>query len=135
MDQKEFRKACYEAARRTDGQVTEFLPSERGQNYEQCGIAYRHRTVAVLWTREWREGAKWDGIALAESPAWFGSPSFVDEPGLLAVLAELLPRARMFTRAELEGPLDLAVWPWISERKVRTHRPGNLGEALFNFWD
>ncbi|WP_236725499.1 hypothetical protein [Amycolatopsis orientalis] len=135
MDQKNFRRACYEAARRTDGHVTEFRSSNYSPNFDQGYLAYRHRTVAVLWTRDWSANATWHGIGIASTPVEFGSLRFVDEPGLLAVLKELLPVCRIFTCAELHGPLDLAAWPWVDEDDVRYWRPENLGEALFNFWD
>ncbi|MFK0249358.1 hypothetical protein ACIQUM_32065 [Amycolatopsis azurea] len=135
MDQKEFRRACYEAARRTDGQVKEFRYSGYSPNFDQAHIVYRHRTVAVLSTRDWSVGTTWQGLAIAATPVDYGSLTFVDEPGLLAVLKELLPACRFFTRAELLGPLDLAAWPWVDEDDVRYWRPDNLGQALFNFWD
>ncbi|MER7858327.1 hypothetical protein ABTX61_04435 [Amycolatopsis japonica] len=135
MDQKEFRRACYEAARRTAGAVKEFQHSYYAPNFDQCHIAYPHRTVAVLWTRDWGRNATWHGLGIAATPVEFGSLTFVDEPGLLAVLKELLPACRVFARAELEGPLDQAEWPWVDEDDVRYWRPDNLGEALFNYWD
>lgn len=115
--------------------MKEFRYSNYAPNFDQGHIAYRHRTVAVLWTRDWGDCAKWHGLGIAATPVEFGSLDFIDEPGLLAVLKELLPACRIFTRAELQGSLNLAAWPWIDEDDVRYWRPDNLGEALFNWWD
>ncbi|MFC3450468.1 hypothetical protein [Amycolatopsis speibonae] len=130
-DLREFRRACYEAARRTRGQVTRLVPG----NFDQAEIAYRHRTAAVLWTQEWDEAGRHEILGIAEAPVGYGSITFVDEPGLLAVLGELLPGHRLYTRAELDAPIDLSAPPWVNDREARYWRPGNLGEALFNFWD
>ncbi|MEU3621391.1 hypothetical protein [Amycolatopsis coloradensis] len=135
MDQKEFRKACYEAARRTRGQIARFLPYQQPGNFEQAEIVYPHRTAAVLWTQDWDEGGRHEIFGIAEAPVGFGSITFVDEPGLLAVLGELLRGHRLYTRAELEAPIDLTAPPWVDYREARFWRPDNLGEALFNCWD
>lgn len=132
-DLKEFRGACYEAARRTRGQVTGFVPM--AGNFETGEIAYRHRTAAVLWTQEWNEDGRQEILGIAEAPVRYGSVTFVDEPGLLAVLGELLPGFRLYTRAELETPLDLSVPPWVNDPDARYWRPDVLGNALFNWWD
>jgi hypothetical protein len=134
-EEKEFRRACYEAARRTRGQVAGFVPCEACRNFDQGDIAYPHRTAAVLWTQEWDEGRRWEILGIAEAPVRYGPITFVDEPGLLAVLGELLPEFRLYTRSELETPLDLSTSPWANDREARSWRPDNLGQALFNFWD
>ncbi|MEV6905447.1 hypothetical protein [Amycolatopsis sp. NPDC051071] len=133
-DEKEFRKACYEAARRTRGRVTGFVSYQTGPNFDQGEIAYRHRTAAVLWTWE-LDGEVRNGLGIAEAPVSWGSTTFVDEPGLLAVLGELLPGYRLYARAELEQPIDLSTPPWVSNYHAKHWRPDTLGEALFNFWD
>ncbi|MFD6065886.1 hypothetical protein [Amycolatopsis lurida] len=58
LEEKEFRKVCYEAARRTRGQVARFVPCEAGRNFDTGEIAYDHRTVAVVWTQEWDEDGR-----------------------------------------------------------------------------
>ncbi|MFD5243311.1 hypothetical protein ACFWIW_02145 [Amycolatopsis sp. NPDC058340] len=133
-DEKEFRRACYEAARRTRGRVAGFVSYKTGSNFDQCEIVYRHRTAAVLWAWD-LDGAVRNGLGIAESPVSWGSITFVDEPGLLAVLGELLPEFRLHTRAELEQPIDLSVPPWVNNGHAQSWRPDSLGEALFNYWD
>ena len=134
-DLKEFRKACYEAARRTRGQVTGFVSYEAGQNFDQGEIAYRHRTASVMWTQSWLEGDRREILGIAESPVGWGSMTFVDEPGLLAVLGELLPGFRRYTRSELETPIDLSAPPWVDDYDAKYWRPEHLGDYLFNYWD
>ncbi|MFJ8910497.1 hypothetical protein [Amycolatopsis sp. NPDC102389] len=134
MEEKEFRRACYEAARRTRGRVTRFRSYQEPGNFEQAEIAYPHRTAAVLWAQEW-DGRRCEIFGIAEAPVNYGSITFVDEPGLLAVLRELLPGHRLYTRAELEAPIDLTAPPWVNDREARYWRPENLGEVIFNCWD
>jgi hypothetical protein len=52
-DLRTFRRVCYEAARATGGEVTEFRVSDgRTPNFHQGLIAYRVRTVAVVCSRD-----------------------------------------------------------------------------------
>lgn len=52
-DVRDFRHACYSAARRTGGTVIEFrLADDVTPNFHQGLIAYRERTVAVACTRD-----------------------------------------------------------------------------------
>lgn len=129
-DLKEFRRACYEAARRTRGRVTDFQYSD----FDECVIVYRDRTVAIMCNR--------DGVLAITEPrsidfseGWVdGNPlTYLDEPELVAVLAGQ-PGFRVLTRAELLGPPDAEAWG-ISAYDLKCWRPATLGDALFNFWD
>ncbi|MGY6656992.1 hypothetical protein ACXIZN_33010 [Amycolatopsis sp. TRM77291] len=135
MDKKEFRKVCYEAARRTRGRITRFVPCEVARNFETGEIAYDHRTVAVLWTQEWDEGGRWEIFGIADASISFGTITFVDEPGLLVVLRELLPEHRTYSRAELEAPIDITAPRWKNHYDVQYWRPDCIGEVLFSCWD
>ncbi|AGM02689.1 hypothetical protein AORI_0100 [Amycolatopsis keratiniphila] len=135
MEAKEFRKVCYEAARRTRGQVVRFVPGDVARNFQTGEIAYEHRTVAVLWTQDWDEGGRREIVGIADASIGYGSITFVDEPGLLAVLRELLPGYRLFTRAELEAPIDITAPRWKNHYDVQHWRPDFIGEVLFNCWD
>ncbi|WP_394360886.1 hypothetical protein [Amycolatopsis sp. SB7-3] len=135
MEAKEFRKVCYEAARRTRGQVVRFVPGEVARNFETGEIAYGHRTVAVLWTQDWDEGGRREIVGIADASIGYGSITFVDEPGLLAVLRELLPEHRLYSRAELEAPIDITEPRWKNHYDVQCWRPDFIGEVLFNCWD
>ncbi len=64
-----------------------------------------------------------------------GSLTFVDAPGLVAVLAALLPGSQVLTPSELNSPFDATSRPHISSSDITYRRPGTLGEALFNYWD
>ncbi|MFI6300874.1 hypothetical protein ACIBCH_03280 [Amycolatopsis thailandensis] len=134
-DQKEFRRACYEAARRTRGQVTRFVPSEVARNFETGEIAFDHRTVAVLWTQDGDEGGSREILGIADAFITFGTITFVDEPGLLAVLGELLPGHRLYSRAELEAPIDLTAPRWRNHYDAQYWKPDCLGKVLFSCWD
>ncbi|MBB5854212.1 hypothetical protein ACFQ05_12955 [Amycolatopsis umgeniensis] len=142
-EEKEFRGACYEAARRTGGRVAGFVPWATEGNFDQGHLIHGERTVAVLWTRAWYDhkskwdvpGKRWDGLAIAEAPVAYGSIAFADLPELLAVLGELLPGVQPLTFAQLQGELDLAEWPWIQPGDMKYWKPESLGQALFNHWD
>lgn len=134
-DEKEFRKACWEAARRTRGQVARFVPSDVGRNFETGEITYDHRTAAVVWTQDWDEDGRHEILGIADAFITFGTITFVDEPGLLAVLGELLPRHRLYSRAELEAPIDLTAPRWKNHYVAKHWRPDSLGKILFSCWD
>jgi hypothetical protein len=134
---RNFRRACYEAARRTGGTVTEFrLAADVTPNFHQGVIVYRDHTVAVVCARnsallavaEPRINDVVDGVGDS------GPLTFVDTPSLVAVLAEQ-PGFRVLTATELNGTFDAAAWPEVLASDIKYWRPGNLGEALFNYWD
>ena len=137
-DVRDFRHACYAAARRTGGNVIEFrLAGRVTPNFHQGLVAYRERTVAVACTRD----SAVLGIAeprtidFVDGAVESGPLTFVDAPELVAALATLLPGSQVLTPSELNGPFDATTWPHISSSDIRCWRPGPLGEALFNFWD
>ncbi|MEU3763806.1 hypothetical protein AB0E55_02010 [Amycolatopsis keratiniphila] len=41
----------------------------------------------------------------------------------------------MFTRAELEAPIDITAPRWKNHYDVQRWRPDFLGEVLFSCWD
>ncbi|ONF62791.1 hypothetical protein [Amycolatopsis keratiniphila] len=135
---REFRRACHEAARSTGGRALEFQCAVYPLNFEQALVAYEDRTIVVL-------RQEWNLLAAAEHqptgneyfPSFvpYGRPSFVDEPELLMIVSQILPGTKVFSRADLEGPLVLEEWPYMSYSDVTYWKPGNLGEALFNCWD
>ncbi|MFC9970044.1 hypothetical protein ACFVH6_03980 [Spirillospora sp. NPDC127200] len=131
---RDFRKACYTAARRTSGRVAEFrLADDVTPNFHQGLIAYRDRTVAVVCLRDLAV------LAIAEPRAIggvreSGPLTFVDAPALANVLAEL-PGFRTLSLPDLNGPFQAANWPHVSVDDIKYWRPDNLGEALFNYWD
>ncbi|OXM51415.1 hypothetical protein [Amycolatopsis alba] len=134
-DPKEFRRACHEAARRTRGQVVRFVPGDQGRNFDTGEIAYPHRTVAVVWTQDGDEDGRHEILGIADAFITFGTITFVDEPGLLAVLGELLPGHRLYSRAELEAPIDPTAPRWKNHYDVKYWRPDCLGQVLFSCWD
>ncbi|SDP91670.1 hypothetical protein SAMN05421507_12085 [Lentzea jiangxiensis] len=106
-------------------------------NFHQGLIAYRERTVAVACTRDSAVLALAEPrtIDFVDGAVESGPLTFVDAPELMAVLATLLPKSRVLTPSELNGPFDATAWPHISSNDIRYWRPGTLGEALFNYWD
>ena len=137
-DVRNFRRACYAAARHTGGKVFEFrLADGVTPNFHQGLIAYHDRTVAVACTRDSAV------LALAEprtidfvrGTGEWGPLTFVDAPELMAALAALLPEYQVLTLSELNGPFDATAWPHISPDDIKYWRPDTLGEALFNYWD
>lgn len=135
-DQRTFRRACYELARRSDGTVSEFrLAAGVGPNFDQGVITYRDRTVAVVWVRNSMlfavaQPRVIDTIGARET----GPLTFVDEPDLVAILADL-PGVRVLTKAELDSAFDATCWPDIAHSDIQYWRPSTVGEALFNYWD
>ncbi|GAA2714751.1 hypothetical protein Apa02nite_096130 [Actinoplanes palleronii] len=63
-----------------------------------------------------------------------GPLTFVELPDLAAAL-KTMPGFRLLTATELDGPIDAAKWPRISQRDLRYWHPQTLGEGLFNYWD
>ena len=136
---REFRRACYEAARRTGGSVSEFrfCAGMVTPNFDQGVITYRDRTIGVFCARE--SGVPLLAVAkprvitgpdVSES----GPLTFVEAHEVIGVLAEF-PGFRVLTPAELDGPVDLSAWPHLFPYDLRYWRPETLGEALFNYWD
>jgi hypothetical protein len=134
---RNFRRACYEVARRTGGRVTEFRLAEGvTPNFHQGVIAYHDHTVAVVCVRDSTLLAVAEPriIDFADDARESGPLTFVDAPALVAVLAEL-PGFQVLVPTELDGPFDSAVWTKVQASDIKYWRPGNLGEALFNYWD
>ncbi|MEU9686003.1 hypothetical protein [Amycolatopsis japonica] len=135
---REFRRACHEAARSTGGRALEFQRAVYPLNFDQALVAYDDRAIVVL-------RQEWNLLAAAEhqptgneyflSFVPYGRPSFIDEPELLMIVSQILPGTKVFSRADLEGPLVLEEWPHMSPSDVKHWKPENLGEALFNDWD
>ncbi len=126
----EFRALVHEAARRTGGLVVAFVVADSATpNFHQGTITYRDRTVAVLCSRD-------DGsVTVAESYTEpMVAPVFVDEPELVAVLAQF-QGFRVLTKLEADQPFDPAVCPGADPRDVRYWQPETVGSALFNHWD
>ena len=137
-DVRDFRRACYTAARRTGGEVVEFrLADGVTPNFHQGLIAYRDDTVAVACTRDAAVLALAEPrtINFGDGVGEWGPLTFVDAPELVAVLAALLPAWQVLTSSELSGPFDATAWPHVLPTDIKYRRPGNLGEALFNYWD
>lgn len=136
LDVREFRRACYEAARRTRGSVTEFRLAECvTPSFHQAVIAYFDRTVAVVCDR----GSPL--LAVAEprviefgGAVECGPLTFVDFPELVTALQDTT-RFNVLTKAELDGPFHEEDWPDITPYDIRYWRPATVGEALFNYWD
>jgi hypothetical protein len=136
-DIRNFQSACYAAARRTGGEVIEFRIADNvTPNFHQGLIAYRDHKVAVVCTRDSAALAVAEPriIDFVDKVRESGPLRFVDAPELVAVLAEL-PGFQVLTPAELNGPFDAAAWPGVPSDDIKYWRPGNLGEALFNYWD
>ncbi|MEV0361812.1 hypothetical protein [Nocardia fusca] len=136
-DLRAFRRACYEAARRTGGRVVGLRPADGATpNFHLGLIAYRDHSVAVVSPRdstvlavaEPREIGWTSGVREA------GPLTFVDAPELVAVLAEQ-PGFEVITAACLDSPFDAAAWPRIDPGDIEYWKPATLGEALFNYWD
>jgi hypothetical protein len=135
-DLKAFRRVCHEAASRTGGTVTEFrISTDVTPNFHQGIIAYPDRAIAVVCVRDTTLLALAAPRVIEFAPTRESGPlAFVDAPGLAAALARE-PKFRLLTAAELNGPIDMAQWPGISEHDIRYWQPRLLGEALFNYWD
>lgn len=131
-----FRRACYEAARRTGGELTEFrISHEPTPNFHQAIVAYPDRTIAVVCVRDAPLLALAVPRVIEPTSACDSGPlTFVDLPDLAAVL-EAVPGFRLLTATELDGPIDATKWPGISRPDMRYWRPQTLGEGLFNYWD
>ncbi|WP_250005331.1 hypothetical protein [Actinoplanes sp. M2I2] len=133
-DLSAFRRACYEVARRTGGEVIEFrLGDGVTPNFSQGVIGYRDRSVAVVLTRD-------TGVAALAVPREVTGPdqesgplTFVDDPHLLGALAGA--GLTVLTAAELDAPFQAAQWPAVSPADVKYWQPYSVGEALFNYWD
>lgn len=138
MDVRDFRYACYAAARRTGGNLIEFrLAGDVTPNFHQGLIAYRERTVAVACTRDLAVLALAEPrtIDFVDGIRESGPLTFIDGPELVAALATLLPGSQVLTPSELNSPFDTTTWPHISSTDITYWRPGTLGEALFHYWD
>lgn len=135
MDLKVFRRACYDAAQRTSGKLSEFrISNELTPNFHQGVIAYADRTVAVACLRNVPLLALAVPRLIDSTPRDWTPLTFVDVPVLTAALAEAT-EFRLLTVTELAGAIDLALWPQISRHDIRYWKPKTLGEALFNYWD
>ncbi|GAA2672578.1 hypothetical protein Apa02nite_096490 [Actinoplanes palleronii] len=136
IDLKAFRRACYEAARRTAGELTEFrISGEPTPNFHQAIITYSSRNVAVVCVRDAPLMALAVPRVIGFTPEREAGPlTFVDLPDLAAAL-EVAPGFRLLTAAELDGPIDKAKWPGVSQYDMRHGQPQTLGEGLFNYWD
>jgi hypothetical protein len=135
-DLKAFRRACYEAAYHTGGELTEFRINEGPTpNFHQAIIAYRDRIIAVVCVRDAPLLALAVPRVIEFAPGRESGPlAFVDFPDLADALAAA-QGFRLLTVAELGGPIDMAKWPPISRHDMRYWQPQTLGEALFNYWD
>ncbi|MDI6102165.1 hypothetical protein QLQ12_26450 [Actinoplanes sp. NEAU-A12] len=135
-DLKAFRRVCYEVARRTGGELTEFrISDEPTPNFHQAIITYSSRNVAVVCVRDAPLLALAVPRVIEFTPAREAGPlTFVDLPDLVAAL-KATPGFRLLTATELGGPIDAAKWPRISQYDMRYWQPQTLGEGLFNYWD
>ncbi|WP_328606678.1 hypothetical protein OG943_43400 [Amycolatopsis sp. NBC_00345] len=136
-DRTGFRRACYVVARSTGATVLEFrLSSGTMPGFDQCLVDWRGRAVAVVRTVEAAVLAIAEprAIDFADGHMEWGPLTFVDVPELVVALAEQ-SEFQVLTPAELDGPFDPAAWPHVLASDVKYWRPGNLGEALFNYWD
>ncbi|HEX8864367.1 MAG TPA: hypothetical protein VF821_01805 [Lentzea sp.] len=128
---KQFRSLCFEAARRTGGEVERWSAPEVVPNFHEVHITYRDNrgTIVVLWTAA-------GDVALTASTEPLQPIEFIDDAALTAVF-EGLPGGgvRVWTRAELERPFKAAEWPGLDPRDVRYWRPERVGDVLFNWWD
>jgi hypothetical protein len=135
-DLKAFRRACYEAARRTGGDLTEFrIVDEPTPNFHQAIVTYSSRNVAVVCVRDAPLLALAVPRVIGFTPGREADPlTFVDVPDLAAAL-EAEPGFHLLTTTELGGPIDAVKWPRICQSDMRYWQPRTLGEGLFNYWD
>jgi len=112
-DVREFRRFCYESARRTGGRVVEFRIAEWCHTELPPGIIdYGDHRLSVVCTRDRTEPV----VAVAEpreidgNAVTAGSLTFIDAPELVAVLAEH-PAFQVLTPADLARPFDAKTWP------------------------
>jgi hypothetical protein len=126
----EFRALCFEAARRTGGQVVRWSVPEVTPNFHEVHLQHvDHRgTVVVLWTPE-------GDVALTASVEPLPPIEFVDDAALMAVLAELSSDIRVWAKAQLDRPFRAVEWPGLDAHDVRYWRPQRVGDVLFNWWD
>ncbi|MEU6559421.1 hypothetical protein [Nocardia nova] len=132
-----FRRACYEAARRTGGTVIEFRLAEGGTpNFHQGVIAYRDRHVAVVALRDSAVLAVAEPrvIDFDDGAIEAGPLIFVQAPELTTALSEQAG-FEILTATELTRPFDAAAWPQLDRADIRYWKPETVGDALFNYWD
>jgi hypothetical protein len=135
-DLKAFRRVCHNAATQTSGTLTEFrVSTDVTPNFHQGIVSYPDRTIAVVCIRYAALLALAAPRVIEFAPTRDTGPlTFIDDPELAAALARE-PTFRLLTAAELNGPIDAAQWPTVSEDDIRYWQPKLLGEALFNYWD
>ncbi|WP_036509510.1 hypothetical protein [Nocardia aobensis] len=132
-----FRRACYDAARRTGGTVVEFRVADGvTPNFHQGIIAYGDQQVAVVAVRHstMLAVAEPRTIDCADGVTESGPMVFVDAPELVGALATS-PGFTVLTAADLNGPFVATAWPDIERSDIEYWKPHTLGEALFNYWD
>lgn len=136
-DLREFRRACYDAARRTGGRVVEFRISDGvTPNFHQGVLDFGDRRLSIACTRDRVEPvvAVAEPLVIEGSDREAGPLKFVDAPELVAVLAEH-SAFQVLTPADLAGPFDAKTWPGYHPSDLKYWAPETLGEVLFNDWD
>lgn len=128
-----FRRACYEAARRTGGRIVEFrLADGVTPNFHQGVLDHDGRHRSIVCTTDRPEPVV--AVAKPRATGEMGRLTFVEAPELVAVLAEF-PEFRVLTPAELAAPFDARTWPGYHPADLKYWAPADLGDALFNYWD
>ena len=115
--------------------MTDFRVPTVTPNFWQAVVAYHDRTISVVAANDLPVLAIARPRSLDFAPVRDSGPlEFVDEPELVAVLAET-GQFQVLTPAELERSFSAEDWPHLTRSDVAYWKPATVGEALFNYWD
>ncbi|WP_134665648.1 MULTISPECIES: hypothetical protein [unclassified Amycolatopsis] len=135
VEVREVRRLCYDFARSTGGTLTDFRVPTVTPNFWQAVIEYFDRTISVVAANDAPVVALARPRSFDFTPAreW-GPLEFVDEPDLIAVLAQI-EQFQVLTPADLDRSFVAKDWPHLTRSDVAYWKPSTVGEALFNYWD
>lgn len=127
---REFHRACFQAARTTGRELTEF--SEGGLSFREAALTRHGHSIVVLCS------TRFPALAFTETPGPHTFPkTYLDAPDLATAFLEILD-VRVLSAAELArdfGKQARAEFPHLDPADLAYWRPGTVAEALFNTWD
>ncbi|WP_435151543.1 hypothetical protein [Micromonospora aurantiaca (nom. illeg.)] len=137
-DVRAFTAVCHHAARALGATIAGVTPAGVTPSFHTVDIAAARHHVAVLRHVTVLRHVAVPFIAFARPRAGGDATvTFVDHPGLAAVLATLTD-ARVLTVDRLGMPLsqaDLSALDRAEHDQIGYWTPATVGELLFNFWD
>lgn len=132
VDPRAFKAVCYEVARKLGGSVSTFVFPSWGPNFDVAVLAWRSERVSVLCNSTYPLIAFAEPIGEGDMELCFCSQP---EP------ADGFSKSGEFTcitLGELNTPvseLDLSELSDGEMKELRSWRPRNLGELVYNWWD